>query len=80
MVSAGTATFKSVSHVLHLLLLEVTGLFFLVFAIIGGVALQREYHAWVAGKVGLAKPAAALAFMVVFGWFAVTSFWRTRRK
>jgi len=75
--SALRATFGSVARVLHLLWLQITGLFFVAFAVIGGSAAWYEYsrHKTVSGRV-----VAALCFTVVFGWFGVSSFWRAGRK
>ncbi len=70
----------TVSKVLHLLFLEVTGFVFLCFAIIGGFALMREYPKMVAGQVSHGRFGVTLAFTVMFAWFGVTSFWRARRK
>jgi hypothetical protein len=74
---AAQTTFKSLGRVLHLLWLEVTGLFFVLFAVVGGAAAWREYH-----KTGIVSPKleAAVCFSVLFAWFGVSSFWRARRK
>lgn len=79
-VSGARLTLNSFGRVLHLLWLEVTGLFFVAFAVIGGVAAYREYPRYAAGKIGPARLIAAVCFSVLFAWFAVTSFWRARRK
>ncbi len=74
--SGVSATFRSVSRVLHLLFLEVTGFLFICFAVIFGGATVREYHKYaLSGKTYLAA-----AFTMVFLWFGITSFWRARRK
>jgi hypothetical protein len=65
---------------MHVLWLEVTGLLFLVLAVVGGGAAVRGYHRYSAGAGGLAKPALAAGFAIVFVYFGVTSFWRSRRK
>jgi hypothetical protein len=77
LASAGQATLRSVSRLGHVLWLEVTGLFFVAFAVIGGLAAWHEYskHKALSGRFGV-----AICFMVVFAWFGVSSFWRTRRK
>ncbi len=74
---AARTTLRSVTRVLHLLWLEVTGLFFVLFAVVGAAAGWREYH-----KTGFVSPklGAAVCFSVVFAWFGVSSFWRARRK
>ena len=77
---AGSATWGSVSHVLHALWLEVTGFLFLVLAAIGGGATVREYHRYLAGITQLGKVAIAAAFTLLFLYFGLNSFWRSGRK
>jgi hypothetical protein len=78
---AGAGAFvKAISHVLHMLWLEVTGFVFLCFAIIGGFALFREYPGLRAGTVSQGKFGVTLLFSLMFAWFGLTSFWRARRK
>jgi hypothetical protein len=71
---------KNVRGVAHGLFLEVTGVFFVLFVLIGVGATWREYVAWSAGKIGPGKLLLAICFTVLFLYFAVTSFWRSRRK
>jgi len=80
LVSGARATLAHFGGVLRQLWLEVTGFVFLVFASIGGVALVREYSAYHAGKGNGGRMAAAAGFSLMFSWFGVTSFWRSRRK
>jgi uncharacterized membrane protein (UPF0136 family) len=68
--------FRSLHSVLRLLWLEVTGLIFVFFAVIGGTYAWREYHR----HGSSAKLVAGVCFSVLFAWYGVTSFWRTRRK
>ena len=67
-------------RVFHLLFLEVTGFFFVCFAVIGGAALWHEYPKYQAGKIGPAKLALAIMFMVLFAYFGVSSFSRAWKK
>jgi hypothetical protein len=76
----GTAFLASIRHVLHALWLEVTGFLFLVLAVIGAGATVREYHRYTAGTASLGKVALAGAFALLFLYFGLNSFWRTRRK
>jgi hypothetical protein len=71
------AVWRSLSRIGGLLWLEVTGLFFVFFAAIGGLAAWHEYsrHKIISGRL-----VAAVCFSVVFGWFGLSSFWRVRRK
>ena len=73
-------TISRVSQVLHLLFLQVAGVFFLAFAAAGGIAAWREYLAWHAGKIGPGKMYLAGAFGALFLWFAVSSFWRAGKS
>jgi len=76
---AGTVTFRSVRHVLQVLWLEVTGLLFLVLAVVGAGAAVRQYHRYQAGMSGAGKIVLAAAFAVIFAYFGVSSFWRSRQ-
>lgn len=78
--SALRITTQHFARVAHLLWLQITGVFFLFFALAGGAAAWKEYRAWSAGKIGPGKMAVALAFAVVFTWFAVSSFYRAARR
>ena len=84
MVRAGwgalRVTATHVSRVVHLLFLQVAGVFFLAFAAGGGIAAWREYHKWQAGQIGPGKMYLAVAFAALFTWFAVSSFWRAEKK
>jgi hypothetical protein len=75
--SAARVTLRSVTRVGHVLWLEVTGLFFVAFAVIGGLAAWHEYAKH---RVASGRLVAALCFMVFFAWFGLTSFHRARRK
>jgi hypothetical protein len=77
---AGSVTLQSVGRVLHVLWLEVTGLFFLGLAFMGAAAAVREHHRQLAGSGSGAKMLLASSFAVLFGYFGMSSFWRSRRK
>jgi hypothetical protein len=79
-VAALTAVGKSMGRVAHLLWLEITGLFFLLFSLVGAVALSREYPKYAAGRLGPGKLVLTLIFTIVFAYFGISSFWRVRRK
>jgi hypothetical protein len=78
--NAGSATMRSMKRVVHVLWLEVTGLMFLLFALVGGGAAIREYHHRAAGSAGSAKMLLAAFFALMFTYFGVTSFWRSRKR
>jgi hypothetical protein len=77
---AGEVTASTVGRVLQVLWLEVTGLLFLVLAVVGGGAAVRQYHRYQAGASGAGKVVLAATFAVVFAYFGVSSFWRSRRR
>ena len=77
---AGRVTFTHFRRVLGLLWLQVTGFFFLALALLGGGALWDEYPKYQAGKIGGARLLLAGAFMLLFVYFGVSSFWRVRKK
>ena len=77
---AGSATAQSVGRVLHVLWLEVTGLFFLVLAFVGAAAAVREHHRQLAGTGSTGKTLLASGFALLFGYFGVSSFWRSKKR
>ncbi len=77
---AGTVTVRNVSRVLHVLWLEVTGLFFLALACVGGAAAVREYHRRSLGAGSTGKMLLAATFALLFIYFGVSSFWRSRKR
>jgi hypothetical protein len=60
--------------------LEISGVFFLLFAALGGVAAYREYPAVRAGEGSVPRMAVISLFTVTFLWFGLSSLWRARRK
>jgi hypothetical protein len=77
---AGSVTLGSVGHVLHVLWLEVAGSLFLVIAMVGGGAAVREYHRYAHGTTGVGRVLLATVFALVFLYFGVSSFARSRKK
>ncbi len=78
--AGGGAFLKSLLHVIHLLWLEITGLFFILFAVVFLSRTVRHYHAYTAGRTDAKHVAAGVAVTLLFAWFGVTSFLRARRK
>ena len=64
------AAWVSVRQLFH----QVTGVFFLMFAVIGWAALYREWHRWPAYKLVVAG-----IFTAVFTLFTVESFLKARK-
>jgi hypothetical protein len=77
LASAVQVTLHSFARVGRLLWLEVTGLFFLAFAMIGGLAAWHDYSRH---KIFSSRLGAAICFMLIFGWFGLSSFYRAQRK
>src|SRR5579863_4845173 len=75
-VNAGRATAVRWGRVLGQLWLEVTGFVFLALAALGGLAFWREWMR----HGGRGRLALAAAFVMLFGWFGVSSFWRIGKK
>ena len=80
LLSGARVTAASVANVLHVLWLEVTGFIFLCLGLMGAGAGLREYHKYGLGSGNLNKIWASGIFALLFAYFAVTSFWRARRK
>jgi hypothetical protein len=60
--------------------LQVTGLFFVMFAFIFGGGAWREYLKFRAGQTTMRPVYLFAAVAVVFLWFGVSSFWRAGRR
>jgi len=80
LLAGGRAMMASVLKAAHVLWLQITGVFFVFFALAGGVAFWKEYRAWAAGKIGPGRALLALCFGLTFAWFGVSSFWRAKRR
>ncbi len=78
--SGARTTLKAYGRIFHTLFLEVTGVFYLFFALVGTIAVVREYRAWHSGRFGPGRLVLAAGFALMFLWFAVTSFRRARKK
>jgi hypothetical protein len=73
-------TLRSVGRTTHILWLEITGIFFLLFVLVGGGAAVRGYRMYQAGRGGVGRIWLGVAIAVVFAYFAVTSFARSRKR
>jgi hypothetical protein len=61
------------------ILLEVAGVFFLLFVLVSGAALWRTKPAHIQGPYDR-NFLAAVIIVIAFSYLGVTSFWRARRK
>jgi hypothetical protein len=78
---AGSKSFLGhLSHVAPILWLQITGFVFLCFAIFFGGAFVREYRLYSAGNIGPGKSILAFFFALIFIYFGLNSFWRTRSR
>src|SRR5689334_10952852 len=75
--SAGKSLVVSFLKTFYALWLEVTGMLFAVFAVMGGAALLRQYRA--DHFVDRSRLLTVGAFTVVCGWFTLISFLKARR-
>ena len=72
---------QAIGRAVRQLWLEITGFFFLIFAVLGGFAVYREYPAMQSGEgSSLARIAITSLFTLLFLWFGLTSLWRAWRK
>jgi hypothetical protein len=81
-VAGAKAVAKATARTTRILLLEVTGFFFAVFALMGFAATWREWNKMQSGQfaVPTSHIVIALAFTIVFIYFSANSFWRARRE
>jgi hypothetical protein len=78
--SGSTAFFGAVLGTLRVLFLEVSGFIFLCFTAIIVSAFVREYRKFTMHQVGLERVVLAGAIGVMFLYFGLSSFWRSRQK
>ncbi len=76
---AGDVTVRHTGRVARVLWLEVTGFLFLCLAVIGGAAAFQEYRHYSHGQGGPGKVVVAAVFTLLFVYFGVNSFWRSRK-
>jgi hypothetical protein len=80
LMAGGSAFLRASAKAAHLLWLEVTGFFFLCFAVIGSFATIREYRAYTAGKPVGGKVVMGICFTLMFLYFGLSSFFRARGR
>lgn len=71
---------RAFGRVLHLLFLQVAGLFFCFFALGLAAHIPRAVHDQVAAHQGPARVYLLGGLSLLFAWFGMSSFWRTRQK
>jgi len=76
---AGGVTARSTGRVAHVLWLEVTGFLFLCLAVVGAGAAVREFRHYLHGQSSAGRVGIAIAFTLLFIYFGINSFWRSRK-
>src|SRR6266496_2455194 len=74
--TAAQTTLRSFGHVLRMLWLQITGVFFCLFALSFAARLPRAYGKYAAGKQPASHFVLLACLAIVFAWFGVSSFWR----
>lgn len=59
---------------------QITGLFFLIFGLVVGLACYREYRVYQAGSIGPGRAILAGFLALLFFYFAFSNFIRAGRK
>jgi hypothetical protein len=79
-LTGARTTVRHFTGVIGQLWLEVTGFVFIAFAVAGLMGTVREYGVYRAGRAPGSRVVAAAGFTLMFGWFGISSFLRSRRK
>ncbi|MGA3211543.1 MAG: hypothetical protein ABSD20_09555 [Terriglobales bacterium] len=79
-IAAVRTTALAMGRVLHLLFLQIVGLFFCIFALGFAARIPRAYQEQLASHHGRERTLLLAALSIMFGWFAFSSFWRARAK
>jgi len=79
-VAAAKSVGKATARATRILILEITGFFFAVFAAMGLAAAWRQWQRIQSGQSApVSHVIVTLAFVAAFIYFSVSSFWRARR-
>ncbi len=78
--AAVQATFQSLWRVVHVLWLQIVGVFFCLFALGFALRIPPTYRDQLAGKHGPGRVYLLGVLTVLFAWFGLSSFWRARKK
>ncbi len=71
---------RTFARIGHLLWLQLTGLFFLLFALGFIGRMPRAYNNYHSGRESAGHLGLLVALTLLFAWFGLTSFWRARRR
>jgi len=78
--AAAETTLRSLGRILHLIFLQIVGLFFCLFAVGLVARIPRAYHDQLTQNQGPGRTYLLAILSAMFLWFGLTSFWRSRRK
>ena len=79
-VAAAKSVGKATARATRILILEITGFFFAVFAAMGLTAAWRQWEKIQSGQSApVSHVIVTLAFALAFMYFSISSFWRARR-
>lgn len=80
-VAAAKSVGKATARTTRILVLEITGFFFAVFALMGFAAAWRQWERIQSGQSSapVSHVIVTLAFTATFIYFSASSFWRARR-
>lgn len=80
-VAAAKTVGKATARATRILLLEITGFFFTVFAAMGATAAWKQWQRMHSGQSSApaSHVAVTLVFTAVFVYFSANSFWRARQ-
>ena len=78
--NAAQTTLRSFLRVVHLLFLQITGVFFCIFAVGFAARIPHAYQDQLAGRHGVERTYLLVILTALFAWFGVSSFWRARSR
>ena len=73
-------TAQAVGRVMHILFLQIVGIFFCIFALGFAVRIPHAYQEQMASHPGREKTILLISLCILFAWFGASSFWRARAK
>lgn len=78
--SAAQTTLRSSRRVAHILWLQITGVFFCLFAVSFATRLPNLYEKYRAGNTPAHNLFLLSCITLLFTWFGLSSFWKAKRR
>ncbi len=78
--SGAQATLRSARRLGRILWLQITGVFFCLFALTFAARLPRMYSNYASRSAPLSNLLVSVAVTVLFAWFGVSSFWKASKR